>query len=112
MTIYVAAETIAKDTLLATKEYHKFVDYKFFTEKLKKVISGKLNLQFTDDELSTYLSLNPEFYYPYYLVAEYFLINGESSKAKSYYESAVNKEIPTIKEVEEIKEKIKTIEQK
>ncbi|MEI7596288.1 MAG: C45 family peptidase [Bacteroidota bacterium] len=86
--------TIPADTFLNSNTYEKFKQYKLLTLKLEQSIKDKNIKNFSNEMISNYLQLNPEFFYPYYLSGEYYRIKGDKQNALKNYNIALTKEIP------------------
>ncbi|WP_084196502.1 C45 family autoproteolytic acyltransferase/hydolase [Chryseobacterium gambrini] len=85
---------IAKDTFLDSPEFKNYERYKMMSEEVEKGIEGDVLL--TDDFLSRYQSLNPDFWLVYYHAGKYYYSQKEYAKAKTEFEKALTKEITTV----------------
>lgn len=110
--IYLPENTIAADNLIKSKQYNNFLISRRFTEILKKINSGKIHKKLSTYTLDKYLSLNPEYFYPYYLVGEYYFKTEQKDIALKYYQQALTKEITTKKELRDIENRIEEIKNK
>lgn len=102
--VNVSALTIPQDTLLTSPMYTNLVDYK----RLTKYIRGNIDRKETvpSDSLKKYEQANPEFFYTYELIGDYYRLNQKKEMAVEYWEKALTKEIPRQQEKERIEHKI------
>lgn len=96
--------TIPKDPFLETQGYKNFMLFKhlkqyiqFITKKSEKIVLPA-NLE------HAFITSNPESYYMYQILGDYFLSRKNTQKAAQYYELALTKEIATLKEEKQIRE--------
>ena len=92
--------TVAADSFLFTPAYKKFEAFRKFKEQITEGV--KIN---TDSLIST----NPEFYHTYVLAGNYLYKHQEYEKASKLYELALTKEIATVKEKNQILNRIKRV---
>ncbi|WP_343664209.1 C45 family peptidase [Chryseobacterium mucoviscidosis] len=85
---------IPKDPFLDSPEFENYEQYKMMSEEVEKGIEGDVLL--TDDFLSRYQSLNPDFWLVYYQAGKYYFNKKEYAKAKTEFEKALTKEITTV----------------
>ncbi len=104
--IFAELETIDEDEFLFSDDYKNFIEFKKETQKLKSIIKSKNLIQIDDEKLDRYTSLNPNFFYTYYLVGECYRLKGEVDKAYENYGKALTLEIARNSEKELIEEKI------
>ncbi len=86
--------TIPEDTFLVSKQYARFKKYKKETQFIKKIIDNESIATLKNEQIESYLKLNPEYYYCYYIIAEYFRTKANYQKAIDYYNLALSKECP------------------
>lgn len=91
---------IAKDPFLDSPEFKNYEQYKMMSEEMEKAIEGDVLL--TDDFLSRYQSLNPDFWLVYYHAGKYYYSQKEYAKAKTEFEKALTKEITTVPDRENV----------
>ncbi len=96
--------TIPEDSFLSSKTYQQFLRFKqiknyiiFITNKTHQVI-----LQ-TPIE-NAFINSNPESYYMYQILGDYYSSQNTNEKAIQYYKQALTKECATLKEENAIKE--------
>lgn len=91
---------IPKDPFLDSPEFKNYEQYKMMSEEVEKGIEGDVLL--TDDFLSRYQSLNPDFWLVYYHAGKYYYSQKEYAKAKTEFEKALTKEITTVPDRENV----------
>jgi hypothetical protein len=96
--------SITEDSFLSSKTYQQFLRFKqiknyiiFITKKTHQVI-----LQ-TPIE-NAFINSNPESYYMYQILGDYYASQNANEKAIQYYKQALTKECATLKEEKAIKE--------
>jgi len=95
-------DCISPDVLLTGNSYQQFIKYK---EGLIKVQKGiKDNIVFTKKELDGFIALNAEYYYPWFLVGNYYYKKKDYTFAKTFYSKALELEIPQQSEYNELVE--------
>ena len=102
----VAAYTIPEDDFLKTEGYQDFLNFKhmkYYIQYITKA-STQLVLQLTIEK--AFIRSNPESYYMYQILGNYYASRKNYSKAIEYYQLALTKEIATLKEEKQIKESI------
>jgi len=102
--------TIPEDPFLKTKAYQDFLHFKqlknyiqFLTKKSKVLV---LSEQFEN----AFIRSNPESYYTYQILGDYYLSRINKTKAIDYYNKALSKVVATQKETQQIKEGIEECE--
>ena len=101
-----AALAIPADSFLLSKEYQNFLIYKGLKKTFKEN-KNKLLPVFNDFYVSNFIASNPEFYYTYYILGDYFKNNRKDySTALKYYKIALTKEIPRDNEIEHLNKSI------
>jgi len=85
---------IATDPFVNSEEFRNYETYRQINIKVSDAIRGRGIL--TEDFLSRYLSLNPDFWKGYFMAGKYYFYKKEFSKAKTEFEMALTKEITTI----------------
>ena len=96
--------TIEADLFLNSADYINFIQYKEKTSNIKQTINNKSDL--TEEWIQQYIATNPELYYVYNLIGDYYISRKKTDKAISYWELALEKEIPKREEQEKIQRKI------
>lgn len=89
------ALNIARDPFADSKEFENYQVSKIMGEDLNDAIDDK-GIALTDDFIPNYQSMNPDFWGVYYQAGKYYFSKNRFSKAKDEFEKALNKEITTI----------------
>ncbi|MFC2101015.1 C45 family autoproteolytic acyltransferase/hydrolase [Bacteroidota bacterium] len=108
--VYDSSLTIQADPFRDSKEFKNFSSFKEITEQLEKSIKQKSIKDINENFIDNYKNLNPEYYYTYYIIGEYYLKINNREKAIENYKLALQKEIPIQKEVDLIMDRIQIIE--
>lgn len=103
---------IEKDSFLLSQEYKNFLFFKKTKESIQYVTKNKIPLKLDAQIEKAFIQSNPESYYTYQILGDYYLNVEEYQKAKDFYEAALTKVIATLKEEREIREKIETCNKK
>jgi isopenicillin-N N-acyltransferase-like protein len=91
---------IPADSFLLSKEYQNFLIYKGLKKTFKES-KNKLLPLFNDFYVNNFVRSNPEFYYTYWVLGDYFRNHrSDFVSALKYYQIALTKEIPRENEVE------------
>lgn len=105
------ALNIARDPFVDSEEYAQYEQYKLMSTEVSDA-TDKNNIALTDDFISYYQSLNPDFWLTYYQIGKYYFSKKEFLKAKSEFSRALTKEITTVPDKEHIEKYLKKIEKK
>ena len=104
ISINIDSLTIPEDSFLSSKTYKEFLRFKqiknyiiFITKKTHQVILP------TPIEIA-FINSNPESYYMYQILGDYYSSQNTNEKAIQYYKQALTKECATLKEEKAIKE--------
>jgi hypothetical protein len=104
ISINIDSLTIPEDSFLSSKTYQQFLRFKqiknyiiFITKKTHQVILP------TPIE-NAFINSNPESYYMYQILGDYYASQNANEKAIHYYKQALTKECATLKEEKAIKE--------
>jgi len=98
--------TILADTFLQTKAYKNFELFKKIKDYIRFCTNCKYPLKVDDDILQAFVQSNPNSYYTYQIIGDYYKKEGEKKLALNYYKTALSKEIATNKERQEIQKQI------
>ena len=104
--VFDVQHTIQKDSFLVTENWIKFQQFKQTVYAVKDKIKGKDKLPFTENEINQFIQCNPEYYYTYVVVGDYFYSKNDMIAAKKYYDIALTKEVNSVDERNHILEKI------
>jgi isopenicillin-N N-acyltransferase like protein len=100
--IHEAQFTIAADTFLQTGNYAQFVAYKKMENEIR--FSGKNKV--TQQTLKQFAASNPDYFFTYTVLGDYYRRHGNCEKATTYYKAGLTKIINTKQEEDYLKEKI------
>ena len=101
---------IAQDAFLETQAYKNYEEFRVEDRKMDLFLENKKELE--PEFIKKYQSLNPDYWIVYYKVGQYFYKQKEYSKAKTYLEMALTKEITTLTAKLEIEKELKKIARK
>lgn len=90
-------KNIKKDDFANSLEFRNYENYRIQTKQIDESISSK-NFVLDEYFLKNYISLNPEFWFVYYKVGQYYFEQKKYDLAKKYFEIALTKEVTTIPE--------------
>lgn len=107
--IVIDSLTIPADSFLYSEDYSKFIAYKKEKSEIKNLITNKDLSKLDDDRITRFSQLNPENYYTWIVIGDYYALIGSKEKAITSFNIALSKEIPTLSEKNKILEKIKGI---
>lgn len=93
---------IAPDTFLKSTAFKNYMLFRTGRDKIRKGEEMQLNIP-------QFISENPEFYETYKVVGDYLLKKGANKQALYYYQVALGKQIPDLREQKAIKEAIRKI---
>lgn len=103
--------TIPADPFLNSEAYKNFVTFKSIKNKITDFLSNDNASPLSSQDLTAFEQSNPEYYYMYSLLADYYKKSGDKEKAKSYYEKGLTKQIATKKEEDHMREQLKEMEE-
>lgn len=85
---------ISKDPFINSEEFENYKQYKMVNQEVEKGIEGEVSL--TDDFLTHYQYLNPDYWLVYYQTGKYYFNRKDYVKAQTAFEKALTKEITTV----------------
>ncbi|WP_249413502.1 C45 family autoproteolytic acyltransferase/hydolase [Chryseobacterium indologenes] len=86
---------IPRDPFADSEEFKNYELSKMHGKEVNEAADDK-NTLLTDDAISSYQSMNPDFWLVYYQSGKYYFSKKEYSKAKTEFEKALTKEITTV----------------
>ncbi len=104
--ISIFSNTIAEDDFLFSEDFKNFNEYKTLTSKFQKLLWDEKYDAILDEELARYETLNPNYFYTYYMLGECFAAKKEKTEALKYYERALQYEVSRSSEKEIIEKRI------
>lgn len=93
---------IAKDPFADSEEFVKYEQYKMMNTEMTHAIDNNDHIALTDDFISYYQSLNPDFWVVYYQTGKYYYQLKDYQKAKAEFEKVLTKEITTLPDKENV----------
>ena len=106
--INVPSLTIAADPFLKTEAYQNFLHFKNLKHYIQIITKASDNIVLSPQFENAFIHSNPESYYMYQILGNYYAARKNNAKAIEYYNLALTKEIATLKEERQIKESIET----
>ncbi|MDR2237657.1 MAG: C45 family peptidase [Chryseobacterium sp.] len=97
---------IARDPFADSEDFEDYEKYKLMSTEINKAADSD-DILLTDDFISYYQSLNPDFWLVYYLSGKYYFSKKEYAKAKTAFEQALTKEITTVPDRENVEKYLK-----
>lgn len=101
---------IPADTFLLSTEWTDFLEYRQLTDQIKNRLDKGEKGFLSEQEIEHYLSLNPGYYYPHFLIGKYYQTLGNTEKAEIELKTALQKEIPRKVDREEVEEVLNILE--
>lgn len=83
----------------------KIMEFRFLASEISRDISNKSEVK--ESDINRLIELNPDYFYTYKLLGDYYSSAGNESKALSMFEKALTKEIPSYGERESLEKRIK-----
>jgi len=99
--------TIPEDEFVHSSEFQNYLIFKKDLEKF-----SNSNEIISEEEINSFIKLNPEFWKTYFVVGEYYFGQKNYKKAWENYKIALQKEITTVSDKELIQKRIKKSERK
>lgn len=109
--LYQEKFTIPADSFLLTSNYKDFLRYKELKTEIKKHTNKDKTDIFEESLIEEFLNSNPEYFYTWQLVGDYYFAKSNFLKAKKMYKKALEKEITTVPERKGIEKRILEIEE-
>ena len=103
-------EDVAADEFASSEAFQFFVKHKKLGLRMDAILRGKSDERLTATELNFYLKSNPDYFYTYKLLGDYYdKILIDKAAAKSYYTLALTKEISSEPERLSIEKRLKEL---
>lgn len=83
----------------------KIMEFRLLASEISRDISNKSEVK--ESDINRLIELNPDYFYTYKLLGDYYSSAGNESKALSMFEKALTKEIPSFGERESLEKRIK-----
>jgi isopenicillin-N N-acyltransferase-like protein len=104
--INVAKYSIAEDPFLKTQAYKNFLLFKQIKNYIQFITKKSDKIELAPNLENAFIQTNPQSYYMYQILGDYFFSRNNKAKAAQYYELALTKEVATIKEEKQIRESL------
>jgi tetratricopeptide (TPR) repeat protein len=102
------AEDSAIRVFRTPDEASRYLHYKQGLKLVKDAIKNKSSLENEEQIIEQIINGNPEFYYAYSSLGEYFEMLGNNEEAIKYYKLALTKEVASLSEKNAIKDRIES----
>ena len=106
----VASKNIKPSDFLSSQDYKNYERYRVQDRKVDIVLND--DLEWEEEKLSDYISMNPDLWSVYFKVGQYYYNKKQYSKALSNFELALSKEVTTVPDVEKLRKYIKKCRRK
>ena len=105
------AFTIPADSFLKTKGYQDFLHFKNLKHYIQFITKASDKIQLSPQFENAFIRSNPESYYMYQILGNYYASRHNYTNAIEYYNLALTKEIATLKEEKQIRESLSKCQQ-
>ena len=107
-----SAKTIPADPFLFSKEYKDFLVFKKLKYYIQYCTKSPYDLLVSDAYIKAFAESNPNSYFTYWIIGDYYSKIKNKEEALRYYKKALTKEVATQKEATLIRELSISVEQK
>lgn len=107
-----SSKTIPADPFLSSKEYKNFLLFKQIKQYIQYSTKSPYNLEAKEIYIKAFVESNPNSYFTYWILGDYYNKLKNKEEALRYYKQALTKEVATQKEADAIKDQIRSLEQK
>ncbi len=104
--INLANLTIPADPFLKTDGYRNFLHFKNIKHYIQFITKASDKIELSAQFENAFIHSNPESYYMYQILGNYYVARKNNPKAIEYYNLALTKEIATLKEERQIRESV------
>jgi tetratricopeptide (TPR) repeat protein len=108
--LYEKELTIPADRFIYSLAFRKFNAYKLMREAFQIKHKQELNFEVDSKIITTFISLNPEYFETYYILGNYYSDQDNLAEAMKYYSLALTKEITTVQDKEAVEKCILDIQ--
>jgi len=105
-TVYNVNEIIKADSFLYSTNYKKFKYYKICKEYIVLYTNNKSFGEISNDKIEQFKNSNPNYYYTWQIVGDYYKSRKQFKKAANCYRNALTLEISTLTDKKNIEENI------
>jgi hypothetical protein len=101
---------IPSDSFLLSPSWKNFLYYKKTASEISAYLGNeKQEFILSSDDLNKFINSNSDSYNTYLLAGDYFQKKGNPEQALSYYKASLSKELPSVTDRENIKNKMNVI---
>ena len=101
--------TIPVDSFLFTENYKRFIEFKKEKNEILTLLKNDKPLEITTQRIENFVKLNPNYFYTWQLVGDYYTAIGNFELAKTAYKTALEKETSSLNEQLAIEKKLKNL---
>jgi isopenicillin-N N-acyltransferase-like protein len=101
------ALTIPADPFLKTQTWIDFNNFKMLKQYIQECTKGSSGVKMREGFEGKFIASNPESYFTYWILGDYYKKVKDNVKAIAYYNMALTKEVATGKEADKIKQRIR-----
>ena len=105
-----SSKTISEDPFLRSKEYQNFLVFKKLKYYIQYCTKSPYDLKVVDSFINAFVASNPNSYFTYWVVGDYYSKEKNTDEALRYYREALTKEVATQKESAAIQDHIVSLE--
>ncbi|PBQ31165.1 peptidase C45 [Sphingobacteriaceae bacterium] len=107
-----SSKVIAADPFLSSNDYQKFLLFKRLKSYIQYCTKSAYDLKVADSFINAFVSSNPNSYFTYWIIGDYYTKEKNYAEANRYYQEALTKEVATQKEAAAIKDRLVSLEKK
>lgn len=105
-----SSKTISEDPFLRSKEYQNFLLFKNLKSYIQYCTKSDYNLKVAESFISAFVASNPNSYFTYWIIGDYYAKEKNTTEALQCYRKALTKEVATQKEAIAIQDHIISLE--
>jgi isopenicillin-N N-acyltransferase like protein len=107
--LYEKERNIPEDPFVHSAEFARFKAWKLMKEAFHFAHKKQLNYIIDKKVIADFIRCNPEYWETYAIIGDYYNDRKQPELAMNYYSTALDKEITTVQDREEIQKKVKMI---
>ncbi|WP_298538843.1 C45 family autoproteolytic acyltransferase/hydolase [uncultured Aquimarina sp.] len=110
--VVIASESmnVPEDAFIHTETYANYEAFRVLSRKIEAATDNEEKV--SEDELSKFQSLNPNYWATYFVLGEYHYIQKDYKKALIAFKQAIKREVTTVPDMENLKKYIRKCERK
>lgn len=105
-----SSKALPADSFLYSSQYKNFLLFKQLKNYIQYCTQSKYNLSVKENYLDAFIRSNPDSYFTYWIIGDYYSKMKNNTAALRYYKEALLKEVATEKEAGIIKQKIYSLD--